>query len=78
MEDTTFFLKLVFNDNGQVVKYIVKLVERECVGGSWNILRISIRSFFYENQCNKEIKWVWFRGSFIFILGFISDYFNNK
>lgn len=24
-------------DNGQVIKQIAKLAERECTGGSWNI-----------------------------------------
>lgn len=78
MEDTTLPPKPASNDNGQVAKHTAKLAERECAGGSWNILRISIRSLSHENQCNKETKWAWFRGSSISTSGPTSDYSNNK
>lgn len=61
MEDMTLPPKPPSNDNGQVAKQRAKLAERECAGGSWNILRINTKSLSHENQCNKETKWVWLR-----------------
>lgn len=73
MEERTLPPKPLSSGNEQVAKQIAKLAERECAGGSWNILRINIKLLSCENQCKKETKWVWFRGGSITTSGPTSD-----